>query len=231
VLGIEPRHSFFALDRAVEAADLNAAFRLSQELFYQGKDLHFFLEGLIEHFRTVLLFCLGAEALKAVGWLSDSDRANYLQATRIYSREQCLAILDYLVEAQEQLKQSISKQLTLEMILLRVIRMRQRVPIDILVKKLADFEQRLNVNPPVTPPTVLPTNKTAPPPPVAPAPIQPQRPFAPPAQPITAPASSPAKEPATSKAPESKMEALKKQSRYDTLLRFAAIELDGTVKN
>src|SRR3990167_4193968 len=55
VLGVTPKHFYYQLDAAIEKENLSAAFELSHTLFSTGRELHTFLEGLLEHFRTHLL--------------------------------------------------------------------------------------------------------------------------------------------------------------------------------
>ncbi len=58
ILGISPRSMYFRLDHAVETYNLSFAFELATEVFSSGKDLSAFLDGLIEHYRTILLLKL-----------------------------------------------------------------------------------------------------------------------------------------------------------------------------
>lgn len=96
------------------------------------------------------------------------------------------------------------KRISIEMSLLHIIRSKKRVSIDTLVKKLTELQHN--------------------------APIEKQQPAAP--QPVSAPETIeivPEKPAAPPMPPPSIPAAGKEQSGYDTLLRFAAVELEGTL--
>lgn len=164
-----------------------------------------------------------------------------------------MTILDFLLEAQQQIRFAPSVRIALEAILLRIIRSHQRVPVDILVKRLAELEQSVASHQeghpaPVKPPVAdkLPEAPVQPkvrdiPPPSAPKP-QEEKPLIPkreePKPAVLKPAPvmmtedpMPTPQELGKAPPATQREApdLKKQSRYDTLLQFAAVELEGTI--
>lgn len=344
VLGIVPRELFFALDRGVQQSNLAIAFELVHQIFSQGKDLIHFVESLTEHFRTVLLVKIADQNAPFLN-LSASDSIKYAQSAKIYSQEQCLTILDFLVEALGQIRFMPSGRIALEALLLRILRIQQRVPVDFLVQQLTELEQAIGkmahaspanlstlsesvamqmptpARPEPTPaptPTTIPTptftQAESPPVPIqptpspeqpepTPAPAQPEPPPAPtrpepepepepePSRPEPTPApANPEPQPPAPQAPgstiqnvsittdpsptlqelgievfppevtkqdfqlpppntighaitapapielgarptqEAQMAASKKQSRYDTILQFAAVELEGSLQ-
>ncbi len=58
-LGAADPDFFFTLHYAMEKEDINFAFDAAQKLFTLGKDLYFFIENCAEHFRNILLCSLG----------------------------------------------------------------------------------------------------------------------------------------------------------------------------
>ena len=289
ILGVMQRDCFFEIDRAGKEGRLSVAFEIAHRVFSQGKDLTHFIEGLVEHFRNLIMIKLmGTEApLLAV---SPADKSKYEASARLYSQEQCLANLDILIEAQNQIRFMPSGRIALEAILLRVMRSHQRLPIEVLVRRLSELEQALceqsqttppettppgsaRLSMPMTPPQ-QPQQQTQPQPlqAIQPPPVQaPVIPIASPAKPAEAapkpiissegslsedPTPTPAdlgikmKAPAppkiakvenvvTPSAPielgarpteEAKRATTKQQSKHDTLMHFAAVELEGTIK-
>lgn len=298
VLGIMPRDVFFAMDNAAKIGNLAIAFEIAHQVFSQGKDLMHFVESLSEHFRNILLIKLAGKDA-AFLTLSPADRERYEQSAKLYSQEQCLTILDTIIEMQNQMRFMSSGRVALESLLLRILRIHQRIPVEFLVRRLSELEQSLSkgtiaeadqvgikadVDQPLPQPAI---------PVPAPQPVQmmaqpqvipkappPAAPIAsmPPAKPVVSQqivssmtedptpsfkdlgikekatekpkvlpekVSSPPKEEsapvyiATQSAPielgarltpEAKSEASKKQSRYDTLLNFAAVELEGSIR-
>jgi len=136
LLGGVPRDFFFRLDRASEKNDLSFAFQCVDEIFSLGKDSFLVLEGIMEHYRTLLLMKLSLPLPEA---LSDEEQKQYLTVAPIYSQEDCLYILEYLVKCSLQLYQNPFKRVTLETIILHLIRSRKRVSLPSLVQRIENL--------------------------------------------------------------------------------------------
>ncbi len=249
ILGMMPKESFFELDKAGKEGRLSFAFELVNTLFSEGKDLLHFTESLTEHFRTILLVKqLGVESRLLN--LSESDRIQYVESAKLYSQEQCLDLLEYLVNAQGQIRLMPSLRVGLESILLKVMRSHYRIPVDVLVRKLIELENKLNANPAsptvttaisqapqsfssppqaiekaISPPALTPTPAPTPLTPVQKTPIPKPASTPPPKTVVEKPAPAP-KEPPK----EAPKIAVESNSRYDTLLQFAAVELEGSIQ-
>ncbi len=157
VLGLAPSSLFAKLDQAIASGDLQVPFALAEELEQKGTNLSQFFTALIEHYRQQLITALQQ---------SSTDKDHLLN------------LLDDLLETQERLKTAPVKRIVIEMALTRVVRCKQKLPLDALVQRLTDLEARLTSKPKPTPP------------------------------------------------PSPK----KNSSRYDTVLRFAAVELEGRMQ-
>lgn len=258
MLGMVEMDYFFALDKAGQTGNLAAAFEFSEEIFSQGKDLVYFVENLTEHFRNILVVKVSGKQAPFLN-LSEADRNKYEASAKLYTQEACLTILDFLVEAQNQIKFAPSPKTALEALLLRIIRTQSRIPIDILIRRLTELEQKLKMTGPITeaPPIEemrqVPAPKPLPLPEASTATMPETVPRSKPKslQPLVEPSSNlePEKilgtishDPTPSKAdlgikepskPAAKMPISAdsaKQSRYDTVLQFAAIELEGTIQ-
>lgn len=213
MLGLVTRDTFFALDLAGKEGNIAAAFEIADQVFAQGKDVNQFLEGLVEHFRNILCVKLSGKQAPFLS-MPQHERDKYEQSAKIYSQEQCLTIVDFLMEAQGQ-KHLISGKIALESILLRILRSHQRIPVEILVRRLAELEQRLSGQSESV--VVQP---------------QPQRETA---KAIT-------EDPTPSNADLGIVEKVEKkvqepakippqqQGKYDTLLQFATVELEGVIQ-
>ncbi|MEM1282797.1 MAG: DNA polymerase III subunit gamma/tau [Chlamydiota bacterium] len=144
VLGIMSRDTLFEMDTAGKEGRLTVAFDIAHQVFAQGKDLVHFVETLTEHFRNLLLIKLSGPNAAGLS-LSENDRQRYQQSANIYTQEQCMNILEYLVDAQNQIRFAPSGRVALESILLHVMRTHRRIPIEVLVRRLAELEQSLSV--------------------------------------------------------------------------------------
>jgi DNA polymerase-3 subunit gamma/tau len=303
-LGIVSHSTFFSLDQAFDKQTLSLAFELAGDIFSSGKDLSYFIDQLIEHYRCILKLKVSAPLVLPTARLKEQ----YTASQALYTEEQALYILDFLIHWQQQIGKTPFKRITLETILLHIIRSKYRLSLPALIKRLHALEEQLAAAPkdketapvimqPAEPvaaqpepyvvaePAFEPAPVVASLQPVAPVPAQPEPSFEPaPAvvslQPM-APVSSqepsfeevlmkkiqdkieaappPVEEPSAkptfplfSKAkweamaseqeiaappkieeavsPASPIKPVPHSSRYDTLTRFAAVELEGTLK-
>jgi DNA polymerase-3 subunit gamma/tau len=252
VIGLMPRRSFFALDRAFDAQTLSFAFELAQDVFSSGKDFAYFLDMLVDHYRTLLHLKLGQTSASY-----GADKELYRASSLYYTEEQCLYILDYLIQWQQQLGKIPFKRIFLEMVLLHILRSKYRLSPAALVKRLTELEHKLGTHAvnepcisedkPYEPPqlSLPPKPKPAPEPVIEPSiekqepqealPLNKQKQEA--VQPQPERASEPIIEPSIEK--EEPQETLPFNKpvrdaahpcRYQTLLHFAAIELEGSIK-
>lgn len=244
ILGIMPKDHFFELDLAGKSGNLTKAFEIAHQLFFQGKDLQHFVESLTEHFRNLLLVKLSV-AHSGFFEMLPHEKEKYQISAEIYTKEQCLSLIDFLIEAQTQIRYAPSSKIALESILLRILRIHQRMPIDTLLRKLGELEQKIEQSGPIEKPNPQPKPQPISPPPTPPTQPKPALPPKPIASSITedpTPALSdlpkmkknlaapPPKLPPSAPTPPAPPIPLQKQSRYDTLLQFAAVELEGNVQ-
>jgi DNA polymerase-3 subunit gamma/tau len=208
LLGVTPRHFYFQLDEAIEKENLSAAFELSHTLFSTGRELHTFLEGLLEHYRTHLLM---QYKMSLQTYLQPQEEAHYRKMTSIFTQDHLLYILEYLTGWIKELNKTTFRRITLEMIFLHLIRSLKRVSLPSLVRKL---EELSSGNVPVHSP-------------------KPAAPVKAPAEVKKDPLPEPLHEldplPQSDKTPPTTTRS-RPQSHYDTILRFAAVELEGILK-
>lgn len=133
-----------------------------------------------------------------------------------YSKENLLEILEMLVEAEQEFKSTISKKTFLEVLLMRILQMPKKLSLNALVDRLEELEKRLEGNNEEKPIEKL---------------VQ---------KPLEKPMEKSVEKPMTDQKPlpiksrveekgETKIEKNDK-SRFDTLMRFAAKELNGSLK-
>ena len=142
-LGLMPQAVFFSLDKAFEEQNLSFAFELTNEIFSSGKDLSHFIDHLIEHYRRLLKFKLSG----SLSSLTDKLKEQYSSSSLIYTEEHCLYILDFLIHWQQQMGKTSFKRVGVEMILLHIIRSKHRITLPLLVKRLTELEQKLSSSP------------------------------------------------------------------------------------
>ncbi len=244
ILGVMPRDTFFELDLAGKEGRLAMAFDIAERIFSQGKDLVHFIEMLTEHFRNILVVKLSGPDAPILS-LSETERKKYIETAKFYRKDQCMTLLDYLVEMQSTIRYAPSSRIALEAILLYIMRSHSRVPVDILVQRLAELESKISGTPSSSPAQTTPAAEKFMPTPQKPPVAKPQQKAAAPTQvssvsedPMPSAADLGFEEPIKSKskmktpsvAKESAAIKPEQQHRYDTLLQFAAVELEGAIQ-
>jgi len=136
------RSTFFALDQAIVQTNLSYAFELAEHIFTSGKELNSFLEMLMQHFR----FHLVAHMQAPLTSLSEQDQKYYLEHASLFTREECIYLLDFLLNTTVQLSKVSLKQIHLETILLHILRCKKRISVESLLSHLNTLEHALNNN-------------------------------------------------------------------------------------
>ncbi len=140
ILGLMPRDIYFEIDQAGKQGQFAKAFEIAHLVFTEGKDLTYFIEGLIDHLRQILLVKVSGPH-SSFSHLTESEKEKYAQAAQVYSQEQCLDLIEYLLAAQNQLRMTTFGKVSLEAVLLHVMRSHFRLPIEQLVRHLSELEQ------------------------------------------------------------------------------------------
>ncbi len=206
-LGIPNEELFQSLDQAILSGNLEMAITLADTLFQEGQDLSHFLHALLEHLHSLLLIQIAPK--QAQKRISETAWKWAEAASPLLPKETLFYMIDEVFEAIQQLSKSSFKRIHLEMLLLRLIRSKQVSTIGALTERL---EHLISGNPlPSQPPLPTPPEKKVE--------------LAPP--PAVQKVKTSSKNPKPSAASPS---GVKKKSDYDTLIRFAAVELEGSVQ-
>ncbi len=188
IFGLVSTQILTDLDSAILSQNQEASISLAKNLYESGKDLSAAIDSMLEHYRLHL-------------------------AKETFTKQQCLTLLDLLIDWQQYMHKTPFKKIHLEMLFLNLVRSAHKISLESLIERLLELEQKLG-----TPPPQQLKEEKAPPPeekviiskepaPKVPEPIkeEPQQPT-PPKDDIP-------------------------PGKYETLIRFAAVELDGTVDN
>ncbi len=124
---------YFEIDREGKAGNLGFAYLLVDRLFHEGKDLSLFLEGLLHHFRRLVLTqLLGVDS--PLLSLTKEEKASYASAALLYRKEQCLYLIEELLKGQLEMRASPFPKLVLETLLLKVFESHFRLSVEMLVE-------------------------------------------------------------------------------------------------
>jgi len=137
-LGLVPDELFFELDEAFASYRLAYAFELVETLFHSGKDLGYFLEQLVGHYRAICL-CKTVSTQSLPAHLGQ----RYAKSAALYTQPQALYILDLLLTTEPAMQKSPFPRVTLEATLLHIIRSKNRIPIEVITRRLHALEEAL----------------------------------------------------------------------------------------
>ena len=140
VLGLLPHTFFISLHQAIQAHDIESAYTLSDMIFYQGKDLHHCLEDLFAHFKDIILYKLKSPHSSIT---SSPEDETFRNSCLLLSSEHILEILRLITDAQKNLFSSSSNRFILEMLLIHIVTILQKIPLPLLAKKMIDLEKMI----------------------------------------------------------------------------------------
>jgi len=207
-LGILPQEMWFRLDQLVAQASLAGSIELAQEILSSGIDVLPAIEQLLMHLRYHLLVQLEA----APDDLPAEWSERYIALKSTYNSKQLLALLDSLTQLWLQARQIVPSAWILEHALLAVVRSASSLSLEQITAQLLGLEQRLegkSAAPPVRAAVPAPSElkKRA----VEAAPVEQKKKI-----------ELPPKEVAVTRAASN--------VHIDNLMRFAAVELEGSLK-
>jgi len=187
-LGLASQEEFFALDLAFQAGDLSFAFSWAEALFMQGKDMIHLLYDLLEHFRHIIACHLHIPNSD----LPLSLQEHYASHYTIYTQEQAFWVFDYLMTWHDTFSKVLCTKITLETILLYILRSKHRIQATDLMQRLLALQDTSIKTEPVTEslPLIAQTQE----------------------EPVV-------------------QDVIPACMHYDTLVRFAAVELEGSLSS
>ena len=142
ILGFVDRRIIFEVGWAILENQVKRLLELIGEVYEFGYDLKQFLKDLIEHFRNLLLIKMG----HVEGSLLDIAQE---EISEIKGKVQEVPLdflqdgLHFLIQSEIDLRRAPQPRLALEMILLRMARFREIIPIETILEKLDRMQQQV----------------------------------------------------------------------------------------
>ncbi len=138
VLGLVSDEVFWELDRAVIDGNVEAAIMVADRVVDEGRDVRRFIEELIAHYRD-LLVALSSQYPEKVLDLPAETVQKIVEFAPSFNRDQLLHVIELLAAAEEQLRYAISPQVTLEVALIKLVRSRDRVPLETVLDRIEEL--------------------------------------------------------------------------------------------
>lgn len=155
LLGIIPREIYFEIDRAGKAGDFKKAFEISEKIFNAGKDPLVFVEGLIEHFRWMLMSKLKVICEEVI---PESEMENYQEVANFYQEDQILELIEYLLNSQQQMRHTPFARVYLELIILHIMQSHFQLPVSHILDHIHTLQKAIRDTPQEAPKLVTKEN-------------------------------------------------------------------------
>lgn len=138
MFGLTARSQILGLAQSVIAGDAAGALREFNQLSRTGKDLGRLMGDLLNHFRNLLLFQVSGGDLRLLE-ISEMEITSMKEQTAGLNLESLSQILDVLTEYEGRLRYAASKNILMEVALLKAIQARNAVPIDTVLRRLQEL--------------------------------------------------------------------------------------------
>ncbi len=141
LLGLVGTETFYEIDKAIVEGNAEAVLRVAADVFSRGKHVLHFVDELIEHYREMLIAKVTKEPEKILE-ISPEELKKLSQMAGNFSEGQVIHAIDVLAEAKGKFSSPGSQQVVLEVALLRLVRSRDRVSIDELIKRIDEAQPK-----------------------------------------------------------------------------------------
>ena len=138
MFGLAAQTQLLALARDVLDANVEPALRQLNELARNGKDLGRLLSDLLNHFRNLLVFQVSRGDLNLIE-VSEAEAAALRDQSALADAGALTRIMEVLTDAEGRLRDAGSKQILLEVALLKAIEARTAVDLDSVLKRLQEL--------------------------------------------------------------------------------------------
>jgi DNA polymerase-3 subunit gamma/tau len=140
---------YFRVTDAIAAKDTKAGFQIVDEIMSRGFDIREFLNGLIEHFRNILVVrsMRSARLVEA----SEVTRKRYEAAAAASAEPDLLRLMKIASDAEAAIRWSQQPRFKLELTLAQMIKMDSSVEIRDLLEAIGALKKKLNGHPPAEP--------------------------------------------------------------------------------
>ena len=135
VFGLVAHQKLTSLTDALIDGQTNSALHVVKDLDDAGKDLQRLLADVLDHFRNLLVLTIGGDTGHLLEVPDTELEVLQAQAQRVDS-DAVLRLIDALAGAEGRMRYALSKRVLLEIAVVRAIKARQMVGLDVVLQKL-----------------------------------------------------------------------------------------------
>jgi len=142
LLGLIDQELFFSISDIVHEKDKIKGLQLIDEIFFNGIDLNDFLNGLSEHFRNFLII----KSTNSIDYLNIPDlySERYVLSSNYFPEDDLLRIIQIISDAEYTIKKSTNPRLTIELALMKMIKLDSTKSLDTLICGIDEIKNQLN---------------------------------------------------------------------------------------
>jgi len=139
ILNIIDVDLYFRVSDAIKNRDIEEAFRIVNQIYFNGWDLNTFVNDLIEHFRNLLTVAV----TNSTDLIDESEitKDRYKTSAKDFSVRDLLRILSFLSKTQYELKQATNPKMKLEIALAQLIDLPRAAEVDELIQEIKKLKK------------------------------------------------------------------------------------------
>jgi len=149
MFGLTAQAQLLDLSRAILTGEVQAALNQLDQLVRNGKDLGRLLADLLSHFRNLLLFQVSKGDMSLLE-VSETEAGSLKEQATLATTDAVSRIMEVLADAEFRLRDAASKQILLEIALLKAIEARSAVSLDSVLKILNQLRNEGGTGSPAT---------------------------------------------------------------------------------
>jgi DNA polymerase-3 subunit gamma/tau len=134
LLGVVPRDLYFGLTDAIARGDGAAGLQIVHDLVKEGGDIGEFVEGLVEHFRHLLVACVEGSAIGAD--LPESDLQRYREAAQSFLEQDLLRMLNTVADLELNVGRVGDPRFWLELTVMKLMKAASTVDLQTVIDQL-----------------------------------------------------------------------------------------------
>ncbi len=146
ILGVYDKGFFFDFVTYAYERKIAPGLQIIDTVIREGKDVNHFLEGLLNHYRYLLLVSLLEDKTDMLD-CTEEELAKYRSQAQSYTRYELEFAVEMVSEAGFKLRYALSKQVVIELLLIRLSRLKSVISIDQALLKLSHIQEELANNP------------------------------------------------------------------------------------
>jgi len=146
ILGVVDREYIFSLSGAILRRDITGILDTLDDIYNRGHNLLKLYSDLLEHFRNLLVVNIGKKVHKLVD-LPDHEIDQMLAQSKHQSMTELHQIFDLLFQEESSVKFAAQPKLAMEMVFIKLVRLRPALSIDELIDKLDGLRNEIESSP------------------------------------------------------------------------------------